>query len=99
MIIGGSAYALKDLESFSLTAEVADGTGVLHPQHVAVLGSQLFSTHLIAVQLAGTLLLVALVGAVAISMHGRQIPADGPVPGIRSSAPGGATNAESEARR
>jgi NADH:ubiquinone oxidoreductase subunit 6 (subunit J) len=32
----------------------------------------LFSKYLIAVELAGTLLLVALVGAVAIIMHGRE---------------------------
>jgi NADH:ubiquinone oxidoreductase subunit 6 (subunit J) len=31
----------------------------------------LFSDQLVAVELSGTLLLVALVGAVAIAMHGR----------------------------
>jgi NADH-quinone oxidoreductase subunit J len=46
--------------------------GVLHEQHVASLGAQLFSTHLIAVEVAGTLLLVALVGAVAIVGIGRK---------------------------
>ena len=71
-VIGGAAYVLQDLESFALAPNVSENVGILHPQHVAVLGSQLFSTHLIAVQLAGTLLLVALVGAVAISMHGRE---------------------------
>ena len=44
---------------------------VLHEQHVAMLGSQLFSRHLIAIELAGTLLLVALVGAVAMIVHSR----------------------------
>lgn len=39
---------------------------ILNPQHVATLGSHLFSTHLVAVEVAGTLLLVALVGAIAI---------------------------------
>ena len=36
------------------------------------LGGELFSKHLIAVEVAGTLLLVALVGAVAIVAHGRS---------------------------
>ena len=35
-------------------------------EHVAHLGAELFSRHLIAVEVAGTLLLVALVGATAI---------------------------------
>lgn len=39
---------------------------VLAGEHVATLGSRLFSSHLVAVEVAGTLLLVALVGAVAI---------------------------------
>ncbi len=45
--------------------------GVLHGDHVARLGGQLFSRYLLAVEIAGTLLLVALVGAVAIVIHGR----------------------------
>ena len=40
--------------------------GVLAPQHMAHLGRELFSRHLFAVEIGGTLLLVALVGAVAI---------------------------------
>ena len=44
---------------------------ILHDQHVARLGAQLFSRHLIAVEVAGTLLLVALVGAIAMVMHSR----------------------------
>jgi NADH-quinone oxidoreductase subunit J len=43
--------------------------GVLNSEHVATLGGELFSTHLIAVELAGTLLMVALVGAIAIVAH------------------------------
>jgi NADH-quinone oxidoreductase subunit J len=42
------------------------------PDHVARLGGQLFGTHLIAVEGAGTLLLVALVGAVAVAAHHRS---------------------------
>lgn len=39
---------------------------ILNPEHVAKLGGEMFSRHLIAVEIAGTLLLVALVGAIAI---------------------------------
>ena len=45
--------------------------GVLAGEHVATLGAQLFSRHLIAIEVAGTLLLVALVGAIAIVAHER----------------------------
>jgi NADH-quinone oxidoreductase subunit J len=45
--------------------------GILSHKHVANLGRHLFSDHLISIELAGTLLLVALVGAVAIALHGR----------------------------
>lgn len=45
---------------------------ILNPEHVAHLGGQLFSRYLIAVEVAGTLLLVALVGAVAIVAQGSQ---------------------------
>ena len=40
--------------------------GVLAPQHVARLGDELMGRHLIAVEVAGTLLLAALVGAAVI---------------------------------
>jgi len=45
--------------------------GVLTDNHMAKLGAQLFTRHLLAVEIAGTLLLAALVGAVAIIVHGR----------------------------
>jgi NADH-quinone oxidoreductase subunit J len=46
---------------------------VLRPQeHVAGLGAVLFSQHLISVEVAGTLLLAALVGAVAIAAQGKR---------------------------
>jgi NADH-quinone oxidoreductase subunit J len=45
---------------------------VLQPQeHMARLGAVLFSQHLISVEVAGTLLLAALVGAVAIAAQGK----------------------------
>ncbi len=54
-------------------------TKILAEDHVAGLGGQLFSRHLVAVEVGGTLLLAALVGAVAIVAHGRQATSvDGP---------------------
>ncbi|NUQ62442.1 MAG: NADH-quinone oxidoreductase subunit J [Pirellulales bacterium] len=48
--------------------------GVLGEYPIAGLGSALFGTHLIAVEVAGALLLAALVGAAAIVAHGRVKP-------------------------
>jgi NADH-quinone oxidoreductase subunit J len=45
---------------------------ILSDDHMAHLGAQLFSTHLVAVEVAGTLLLVALVGTVAIIAQMRK---------------------------
>ena len=42
---------------------------ILATDHMAHLGGQLFSRYLLAIEVAGTLLLVALVGAVAIVVH------------------------------
>ena len=46
------------------------GEEVLAEEHVAHLGAQLYGPHLIAVEVAGVLLLVALIGAAAIVSHG-----------------------------
>jgi NADH-quinone oxidoreductase subunit J len=45
---------------------------LLNDEHMAHLGRQLFSRHLLAVEVAGTLLLAALVGAIAIVGQGKQ---------------------------
>jgi NADH-quinone oxidoreductase subunit J len=45
---------------------------VLSTDHVAKLGEQLFSRYLLAIEVAGLLLLVALVGAAAIAVHSRR---------------------------
>ena len=50
-------------------AHLTADNGILATKHMANLGRHLFSEQLIAVELAGTLLLVALVGAVAIAMQ------------------------------
>jgi len=44
---------------------------VLEPDHMAHLGGYLFSRHLVSIELAGTLLLAGLVGAVAIAIQGK----------------------------
>ena len=58
-------------EEHDLVAAAALSAGdredsVLAPQHVAQVGAELFGRHLIAVEVAGTLLLAALVGAAVI---------------------------------
>ncbi|MEX0977483.1 MAG: NADH-quinone oxidoreductase subunit J, partial [Pirellulales bacterium] len=45
---------------------------ILAEEHMAHLGARLFSTHLVAVEVAGTLLLIALVGTVAIVAQMRK---------------------------
>jgi NADH-quinone oxidoreductase subunit J len=45
---------------------------ILSDRHMDHLGAQLFSRHLIAVEVAGTMLLAALVGAVAIAIQSKQ---------------------------
>ena len=48
--------------------------------HVARLGSYLFSQRLVEIEVAGTLLLVALVGAVAILIHAKEDTTEDPNP-------------------
>jgi NADH-quinone oxidoreductase subunit J len=49
---------------------VARPDEVLHEAHVARLGGELFAKHLVSVEVVGTVLLVALVGAIAIVIQG-----------------------------
>lgn len=60
------------------------GGDVLNVEHTATLGGELFSRHLVAVELAGTLLLVALVGAVAIVGQAKERAAQRATPGGRT---------------
>jgi len=53
-------------EGAMMAVESSDNP-VMAPAHMASFGGQLFSRHLVAVEAAGTLLLVAVVGAVAIA--------------------------------
>jgi len=63
---------LLDLNPATFDVVVSTRENVRARQHVARLGGNLFSRHLISIQAAGALLLAALVGAVAIAMGGRQ---------------------------
>jgi NADH-quinone oxidoreductase subunit J len=78
---------------------------VLTPDHVARLGAELFGRHLIAVEVAGTLLLVALIGATAIVSAQRRgmslVPTGGRIaPASAIERNGHPTSAsEEEARR
>jgi NADH-quinone oxidoreductase subunit J len=50
----------------------ADGSDALQQDHVARLGGELFGRHLVAVEAAGVLLLIALVGSIAIVARGED---------------------------
>jgi NADH-quinone oxidoreductase subunit J len=52
--------------------EDALAANILTPQHVARFGNEVFARHLIAVEVTGTLLLAALVGAAVIVGRGRE---------------------------
>jgi NADH-quinone oxidoreductase subunit J len=62
----------RPLEDHHVRIVRLSGHGTQASAHVATFGGVLFSRYLIAVEIAGTLLLIALVGAVAIIMYGRQ---------------------------
>ncbi len=57
---------------------------VLQPAHMARFGSELFTKHLLSIEMAGALLLVALVGAISIMIQtapvGRRAAEGGPKP-------------------
>jgi NADH-quinone oxidoreductase subunit J len=82
LLVGIVAFMLARLKEDALKPTTAESVaqsqaqlhakdGILAEKHMANLGRHLFSEQLVAVELAGTLLLVALVGAVAIAMQGR----------------------------
>ncbi|MGE0755361.1 MAG: NADH-quinone oxidoreductase subunit J, partial [Pirellulaceae bacterium] len=61
------------LQCFSPPAAPPPGPNdIAGSNHMAGLGTELFARHLVAVEVVGTLLLVALVGAVAIVMQDKE---------------------------
>jgi NADH-quinone oxidoreductase subunit J len=55
---------------------------ILTNDHVAHLGKELFGRHLISIEVTGLLLLVALVGAIAMAIHGNELKVDVPEEGV-----------------
>ena len=70
------AAAPADAPPSQMTAEYRTNP-VLVEAHMARFGRELFGRHLVSVEVAGTLLLAALVGAVAIIIAGKPRPDDG----------------------
>lgn len=64
---GESAAPAAEQSQFAV-----DGTDALQQDHVARLGGELFGRHLVAVEAAGVLLLIALVGSIAIVSRGED---------------------------
>jgi NADH-quinone oxidoreductase subunit J len=54
------------------TEQLVAAGGVLDPNHMANLGRYLFTGQLVQIEVAGTLLMAALVGAIAIAIHGKH---------------------------
>jgi len=69
--LGGLQGGAERILPAGPVTEADRAQGVLSPEHVAMLGSSLFGPYLIAVEAAGALLLVALVGAAVIVAHGK----------------------------
>lgn len=62
-----------DLAGRAAPTDAALRANVLDPNHMARFGAELFGKYLIAVEAAGALLFIALIGAVAIVAHGHSV--------------------------
>ncbi len=73
VLVGILTMALvgTDFKATPVLTDEALHRNILSLDHVAHLGEELFSRYLVAVEVAGTLLLVALVGTIAIVSHER----------------------------
>jgi NADH:ubiquinone oxidoreductase subunit 6 (subunit J) len=67
---GTKAALLADSAAAEPATAAASGIDMLADNHVARLGGELFGRHLLAVEVAGVLLLVALIGSIAIVSRG-----------------------------
>jgi len=72
VFLGGILAVCQELRDSPPPVAASRGQGPEDAAHMAALGNQLFGRHLVAVEVAGTLLLAALVGAVAMVIHGRE---------------------------
>ncbi len=86
LVSAGNSPGGEKSGAISPPAAESLAVGVLAPEHVARFGSELFGRHLIAVEIAGVLLLAALVGAAVIVAEGKQESQHGR---SRSRLPGG----------
>lgn len=69
---------------------------VLHSEHVARLGTELFGRHLLSVEVVGVLLMAALVGSAAIVASARTSPVGAHPPAPNNSGEGGDSSKPSE---
>jgi NADH-quinone oxidoreductase subunit J len=67
------AAALTDTDTDAGVAPAVDASDPFATDHVARLGAELFGRHLLAVEAAGVLLLVALVGSIAMVSRGAAV--------------------------
>lgn len=75
-VLAAGMTGVKHLaETTKATERVVASGGPMERAHMANLGRELFSGELLAVEVAGALLMAALVGAIAIAMHGKKTPA------------------------
>jgi NADH-quinone oxidoreductase subunit J len=72
-LLTGQQPVVPTVATAATSQQVDRSQEILADQHMAHLGRELFSRYLIAVEVAGTLLLVALVGAVAIVAQHRRL--------------------------
>jgi len=75
-LVGVTTFTIVKLPTVIQSAKSSPGLlplKTLADAHMAMLGSELFGRHLVSVEVAGTLLLVALVGAIAIVMQQREV--------------------------
>lgn len=96
LIVGGLTYVVGNssfqVASTSASSETAPH-GVMNENHMATFGGRLFSRHLVSVEVAGTLLLAALVGAVAIAIQGKQQRQSGEEEAVGAGGEGGTSDA------
>lgn len=72
-LVSGCALLMAVMALDPSGLSVGRGTDdVMEQEHMARLGAEMFANHLVGVEIAGTLLLVGLVGAIAIVIHGRS---------------------------
>lgn len=73
LLVGVLTIALGSAREPVAAANLADRTDILQAAHVSRFGRELFTRHLLSVEVAGALLLVALVGAISIMIQRRQL--------------------------